>query len=60
MNDMCSPALLTPLFPGAGLKAPADAILEDGEVLPAGTYWMQPKSALVLEAEPATLTPPTL
>lgn len=57
---MCMTALLTPECRTAGLRAPADAILGGGEVLPEGTYWMQPKSAIVLEAEPAALKPPVL
>ena len=33
--------------------APADVIEGVGELLPAGLYWLQPKSAVILEAEVA-------
>ena len=51
---------MTHALAGAGLRAPADAVLGAGEALPAGPYWLQPKSAIVLEAAEAPLGPPDL
>lgn len=31
--------------------SPADVIDGEGELLPDGLYWLQPKSAVILEAE---------
>ncbi len=41
----------------AGLVSPGDAILGTGDMLTDSTYWLQAKSAMILESQPRPVTP---
>ena len=43
----------------AGLVSPGDAILGTGDMLTDSTYWLQAKSAIILESQPRPASRPT-